>query len=145
MTMSQTPTLHTVVLIVTDPDAALTYLTEKPGVEHDAQQDAAEFRGFQVAPGTPPCDLIPVSLEYPAGGTVGIRFKVDDLEGMRQDRLPQPAEDRGRAGSGRHAPQMPLGRQRALVLGPVASYSGKSTIRTIHCDTGSTCTRVYAR
>lgn len=83
--MKTTPTLHFVVLTVSDLDAALTYFTETLGFEHDPQQDAPDFRGFKLSPGSPPFGLIPVSPEYPAAGTVGVYFKVDDLEGKQRD------------------------------------------------------------
>lgn len=83
--MSTTPTLHFVVLTVSDLDAALKYFTETLGFEHDPQQDAPDFRGFKLPAGSPPFGLIPVSPEYPYAGTIGVYFKINNLEGMQTD------------------------------------------------------------
>jgi predicted enzyme related to lactoylglutathione lyase len=80
--MSSAPVLDFVVLYVSNLEEACNYFTQTLGLEHLADQDTPEFRGFAGGEKGLPFGIVQASERTPRAGAVEIYLKTDNLVGL---------------------------------------------------------------
>ena len=80
--MSSKPALDFVVLYVSNLEEAFNYFTQTLGLEHLADQDTPEFRGFAGGEKGLPFGIVQVSERTPHPGAVEIYLKTDNLSAL---------------------------------------------------------------
>ena len=77
--MSSKPALDFVVLYVSNLEEAFKYFTQTLGLEHLADQDTPEFRGFAGGEKGLPFGIVQASERTPRAGAIEIYLKTDNL------------------------------------------------------------------
>src|SRR5438552_14986104 len=80
--MSSKPVLDFVVLYVSNLEEAFKYFSQTLGLEHLADQDTPEFRGFAGGEKGLPFGIVQASERTPRAGAIEIYLKTDNLAGL---------------------------------------------------------------